>query len=290
MSRSRPRARLVIVPLLLLLAGCPAKTPSTRYGSSSLLPSTSGSPSASPAPSGSYDPEPGGRPQPSDPTRKADPRYPDAGAVGAMAKAYLRSSPADRFVLEIDYIKGSAPTASTISHVEKILKRETEKSSVGVRLDDEIPQSRSTYRIADIEAIERTWRDRHSQDDRATMYMVFLNGDLSGETGTLGVAYRASSAAIFEERIRSAATTLVQPGGIERAVVTHEIGHLLALVNLGYKSAYDHEDAQNPGHSKYRDSVMYWAVEDVSVAALLTGGPPADFDQFDRADLKMLRG
>jgi hypothetical protein len=35
---------------------------------------------------------------------------------------------------------------------------------------------------------------------------------------------------------------------------------------------------------------MYWAIEDMSIATILSGGPPDDFDQYDRADLASLRG
>jgi hypothetical protein len=63
----------------------------------------------------------------------------------------------------------------------------------------------------------------------------------------------------------------------------------MALINFGYHSAYNHEDSSHPHHSNNPNSVMYWAVEDVSVRNILRGGPPADFDDADRADLTMLR-
>ena len=72
-------------------------------------------------------------------------------------------------------------------------------------------------------------------------------------------------------------------------MLTHEVGHLLALVSIGYDSPHDRDDPDSPGHSTERGSVMYAAVEDISVASLLTGGPPDDFDRFDRDDLAGLR-
>ena len=72
-------------------------------------------------------------------------------------------------------------------------------------------------------------------------------------------------------------------------MLTHEIGHLLALVNIGYESAHDHEDPEHRGHSKSRGSVMYWQIEDKGLVALITGGPATDFDDDDRDDLAFLR-
>jgi hypothetical protein len=51
----------------------------------------------------------------------------------------------------------------------------------------------------------------------------------------------------------------------------------------------DREDPEHPGHSRSRESVMYWAVESNLIAELLGAGPPTDFDDADRADLAALR-
>jgi hypothetical protein len=60
-------------------------------------------------------------------------------------------------------------------------------------------------------------------------------------------------------------------------------------VNIGYRSRFNHEDPAHPNHSNNPGSVMYWAVEDISIRNVLRGGPPPDFDDADRADLAMLR-
>ena len=117
-----------------------------------------------------------------------------------------------------------------------------------------------------------------------------MNGDYAGGSGTLGLAFTATAFALFEDQIQQAANVFVSADSIERSVITHEMGHLLGLVNIGYRSHYDHEDPQHPHHSKYQTSVMYWAVEDTSIATILRGGPPDDFDRYDRADLALLRG
>jgi hypothetical protein len=66
-------------------------------------------------------------------------------------------------------------------------------------------------------------------------------------------------------------------------VATHELGHLLGLVDLVLDTG--REDPEHPGHSRSRDSVMFWAVESDLIGSLLGGGPPTVFDAADRADL-----
>ena len=79
----------------------------------------------------------------------------------------------------------------------------------------------------------------------------------------------------------------VSPARLELAVATHEVGHLLGLVDLFLRTG--RADPEHPGHSANPRSVMYWAVESDVVGDLLTGGPPVDFDADDRADLATIR-
>ena len=290
---------LAAIAAAFVFVSCSPAAPPGNTGDESLLPGDE-VPATAPGGPGSSSP-PGARASrpgdgPSTPTTTVvpsgpnAPAYVDAGGVGAMARAYLKASPATRLIVEVDYVAGRAPSPAALDHLAQVLRREARKpDGVSVVRSDEISPTRSRYSFEDIEALEREHRDHRSSGATATMYLLYLNGELADEEGALGVAYRASAAAIFIDRIRSAASTLVQPGAIERAVVVHEAGHLLALLNIGYQSRSDHEDPQNPHHSRYRDSVMYWAVEDISVASLLSGGPPDDFDRFDRDDLELLR-
>jgi len=156
--------------------------------------------------------------------------------------------------------------------------------------DDPIPATKTSYSLHDLVALELRYRRLHSGGSVATIWIVALNGDYAGGSATLGLAFRATAYAMFEDQIQQAANVFVSSNTIERSVITHEMGHLLGLINIGYRSHYDHEDPQHPHHSKYQTSVMYWAIEDMSIATILRGGPPDDFDQYDRADLALLRG
>jgi hypothetical protein len=207
-----------------------------------------------------------------------------------MARSYLRASPASRLVVEVDWVAGREPGATALDHLRRVLADVCDKpGGVIVERGGEIASARSSYGRSDITSLERANRSRRSAGDTATMWVVYLNGSFADDEGALGVAYEASGAAIFRDRIDDATTAIVNAGRIESAVLTHEAGHLLALVNIGYRSRVNHEDPEHPHHSRNRDSVMYWAVEDVSLRTLLAGGPPREFDQDDRADLEALK-
>jgi len=208
-----------------------------------------------------------------------------------MARTFLRASPATSLTLEVDWVSGRDPSSSALDHLSSILHRECDKpAGITIKLSDEIASGRSSWTVEDLLALERRYRSFHSGGTRAAIWMVYVDGSFGPNPNALAVSFTASSAAIFRDRLQDASSSLVSEPSIERSVITHESGHLMALVNIGYHSRYNHEDPQHPHHSNDRNSVMYWAVEDVSIRTILHGGPPDDFDTADRADLAMLRG
>lgn len=208
-----------------------------------------------------------------------------------MAKILLRAAPARRLVIEIDYVSGRRPSTQAVDHLKAILQRELAKpDGIVIDVDSEIANTRESYTLNNLRSLEGQYRGLHSNGDEATIWIAGLNGSYSGGSSTLGLSFGATAFALFEDQIQDAANVFVSASSIERSVITHEMGHLLGLINIGYRSHYDHEDPQHPHHSKYETSVMFWAVEDTSIATILRGGPPDDFDQYDRADLALLRG
>jgi hypothetical protein len=92
---------------------------------------------------------------------------------------------------------------------------------------------------------------------------------------------------VFSDQVAASSTPIVSRSEIEDAVLMHELGHVLGLVDLARNTG--RADPEHPGHSKNQRSVMYWAVESSLIGQVLTGSPPKDFDQQDLADLRALR-
>lgn len=209
----------------------------------------------------------------------------DFGSTGQNAVFYLRARH-PKLVIEINAVSGREPNRSALDLLRVRLSSVVDKpGGIEILPTKTFASNRISYTSQDIKRMEDMHRSKFSSDEAVVIHLFFLNGSFA-ESSALGVAYGASSAAVFVDQIEGASTPAVSREAIENAVLVHEAGHLLGLVNIGYRSPRDHEDPEHPRHSRHRSSVMFWAVESVSVATILSGGPPSDFHPDDRADLE----
>jgi hypothetical protein len=292
-GRRRMPMALAAASALLLLASACGTEPPPPAAPLSAPPADEGSPAASPP----ARPGPGRAtpaPVPARPGSTTAPIVPagpvDGGDPGQNAAAYLQGRVA-KLVVEIDAVEGKGPRPETVDLLRRRLGAVVDKPG-GIRFlpVGSAPAQHGAWSLADLQGAEEASRSTHNTSDTGSLYLLFVDGTPPKE-GAIGVAYSASSAAIFSDQIDDAATLLVTAAEIERADTVHEVGHLLSLVNLGYTSSRPREDADHPGHSDNPGSVMYWAVDNVGVASLLGGRqePPTGFDRDDLADLAAIR-
>jgi hypothetical protein len=223
-------------------------------------------------------------------TTSAPARPVDGGDPGANAAAYLQRR-VPELVVEIDAVPGAAPRPESVDLLRRRLGEVVDKpGGITILPTGSASAGDGAWSFSELQGAEAAHRTTRNSTSGASLYLLFVDGRPPRE-GAIGVAYSASAAAIFSDQIDEAATLLVTAAEIERADVVHEVGHLLSLVNLGYTSSRDHEDADHPGHSDNPASVMYWAVDNVGVATLLGGrpAPPTEFDADDLADLAAIR-
>lgn len=208
----------------------------------------------------------------------------DAGAIGSLGPALLSQSVSEA-VIEIDVGRGASPESGHGEALKAALERFGNKSKIEFRGSDEVPADQS-YTQDNLRQLEADHRSTHSRPGLVSIYILVLPGE-SEDPNALGETFGASSIAIFPDRIGGVLATLNRPR-FEKAVALHELGHLFGLVNITNEGAF-HEDPDHSGHSRNRDSVMYWAVEDVSVANVFRGGPPTDFDRDDQTEMSRIR-
>lgn len=213
----------------------------------------------------------------------------DTAGLGALCRDYLRAD-VPGLVVEVQHEPGARPEQAALDHLSAVLRSVVAKPA-GVRVVvQEIPggdQSRS-WTAEDLRTTAAAHRRHYSTQQELALYVLSVRGSFV-QRESLGVAHRASEFAIFPDRIGPLATLLGGRAALERAVLVHEAGHLLCLVNIGYSSDQGRESAEYPHHSTDKGSVMYWAIENSAVAQLFTGPPPDDFTDADRADLEGLR-
>ena len=277
------RGGAAVVAALTLLVGCRAdRAPTVAEGAA---------PPAAPAPGGSA---PSAPPTTTVVVPGAAPGSAAAGApapssrpgpVGSDARAILGADGTAEIELEILAQSGAEPRAGAVSHVARLLREVSGKpvSTVGAV----VPGGEEQWTAARIAEVADRYGGRASAS-KAVVRLLFVHNSFAGGDDVLGVSVRSDLAAIFTDDVDEAASPLVPPSRIETAVVAHEVGHLLGLVDLVLHTG--RADPEHPGHSVNPRSVMYWALESDLVTDVLTGGPPIELDADDRADLATIRG
>lgn len=211
----------------------------------------------------------------------------DRAGLGAMCRAYLRGD-VPRLVVEIDHQAGAQLSAPAVDHLVATVRGVVDKpGGVALAGGNEIPGDARTWTADQLRATAREHRSQHSSPEQVVVYVLAVRGESSDDA--IGVALNATEMAVFPDEVGGLAALVGGRAALERAVLVHEAGHLLCLLNLGYTSTIDHEDPDHPHHSRDRGSVMYYAVETSAVGQVFNGPPPADFTANDRADLEGLR-
>ena len=207
------------------------------------------------------------------------------GAPGADAPLYLRPAPARALRIQVLAQADAAPQQSTLDALRAVLHDVSGKPVTVV--ETSLAAGTSAWTDASI-ARAAAGRAPQVAADTALLQVLYVSGSYGGDESVLGITVNAGVAAVFSHAVAAASNGLASPSRIERAVSTHELGHLLGLVDLYLHTG--RADPQHPGHSTNPRSVMYWAVESDVIGDLLSGGPPTDFDSADRSDLASIRG
>lgn len=204
--------------------------------------------------------------------------------MGNNALVYLRGA-FPKLAIEINAAGSREPSPEALDRLNQRLASVVDKpGGIEILPVKTFSSTRTEYSLDDVKAVEQLARKEWSTDERVVIHLLYLNGR-PDYGNALGTAYGASSIVIFPDRLENAVTPVVGRATLERAVLVHEVGHLLGLINIGYKSPRDHEDPEHPTHSRSQDSVMFWGIETDAVSSLFPGGPTDDYDADDRADL-----
>jgi hypothetical protein len=210
------------------------------------------------------------------------------GPPGAFARTLLRArGGATGIVLERHAQSGATLSAAAVSHTAQVLGDVSGKA-VDVRAPGTLATDDTDWSADEVRAAaDGAARVAQGSDGRGVLRLLVLRGTFEGSDAVLGVTVRGDVVAVFADSVAGAATPLVSRSQIEDAVLLHEVGHALGLVDLARDTG--RADKEHPGHSTNAASVMYWAVESSLVGQVLNGPPPRDFDARDLADLRALR-
>lgn len=207
------------------------------------------------------------------------------GGVGP--RDYLSSKDYTTWIIEVDSIQGQAPSTGALDLLRSRLEEVADKpGGIEVRQSDTLASRGGVWSTRDILDFDASTKDVRTGGKTVATHLLFLDGRFETDD-VIGVAIGHGTIAIFSQTIQEACGALCLTGtdSVFRAVLVHEFGHAMGLVNNGIPMVDPHEDPDHPGHSSNQASVMYWAVETTNIFNLFRGGPPTTFDGQDKADL-----
>lgn len=208
--------------------------------------------------------------------------------VGAEAFTYLRGD-TPRLVIEVHAAEGHELSPKALAHLQAAAGHVLDKPG-GIEVQTHTFQADDeSYSVEDItELTEQRRETSHTPGETASLFVLVLNGEFV-EGPVVGVAYSGTAFAVFTEQIEQGTPPATDSEPFERAVLVHELGHLLRLLNVGYTSPREREHPEQPHHSAREDSVMHPAVQGTGLIGVLGDGPPDMFDADDLADLEDLK-
>ena len=217
---------------------------------------------------------------------------------------YIRGTVATRLVIELDTVAGEAARAEVAEALGAGLRPLLDKpDGVVVEVDQtDLPAEGAdrVWTFEDLQALADATFEASRPRGTIAMHTLWLDGRYE-RPGVLGVAWGNVHVAIFSDFLDGTCARLL-PGlsevlcaASEEAIWTHEVGHVLGLVNNGLPMVEDHQDPENGAHDADDGCIMYWAYEGESLVTVLRdaimNGDETDlgFDAACLADIAAVR-
>jgi predicted Zn-dependent protease len=207
--------------------------------------------------------------------------------MGASSRELLDDRDYKSLIVEIQYMPGFKPDPKTLDYLRKFLQTYLNKpKGIKIVLMEIDGVENDTLSKDEVLAVEKANRTRFVADDTTAIYLLFTNGIHPGRK-ILGMAYRNTSAVIYGKAIdkhftKSGKLTRAE---LETAVLLHEVGHLMGLVNKGSMPESQHSDPVHQDHCNNKKCLMYFSVETMNLSTILLKGNIPVFDENCIADL-----
>lgn len=207
--------------------------------------------------------------------------------MGASASELLDDKIYKSLIVEIQFVAGFKPEPATVDYLRNFLETYLNKPrGINIILKEIAAIEQNALSKDEVLNIEKEKREWFVQDDKIAIYILFTSGVHPGNK-ILGMAYRNTSAVIYGRAIRkySSMSGRLTHQELETAVLLHEIGHLLGLVNKGSKPRSEHLDSSFHDHCNNRKCLMYHSVETKNLSSILLRGNIPVLDSGCREDL-----
>ena len=213
--------------------------------------------------------------------------------TGSSSNDLLSDKKFSSMIIEVAYVTGFEPSATAINNFVAFLNARTYKPNGISIVKKAIPSTgKATYTIEDIVAIENANRTKFNTSNQIAVWVFFADGKSSLDTSTaviLGTAYWNTSLVIYEHTVQGLSDSPLEPNRslLETTVITHELGHILGLTNLGATLQSNHEDTSHAKHCDVTSCLMYWSSETGhGISNMVSGGTAPQLDPQCIADLR----
>jgi hypothetical protein len=244
----------------------------------------------------------------SDHTSAPKSAYQTGLAAGNSASDLLKNEHFAKVTVEIQSVRGYAPTPEALTHLQNFLQDRLNKPG-GITIvntgtipgkaasttttstsGSALPTTGATastgtasasgpsYASSEIQALAHRYRRQYPRKNQLAVYILFVDGTSADDspasaTKTLGQAAGNTSITIFQGAVRAAAATnpAVQPWVIEATAMEHEFGRLLGLVHAPTSDIAHHEDQKHPGHCSSPTCLMHQGNDTSDFVTALTG-------------------
>lgn len=190
--------------------------------------------------------------------------------------------------VEVDAVEGKAADDAVYDRVEDVLGGLTDEGAfekdVVVFEDDDtgvaaLGEEDTVHTFEELRDAHSDIIDVEGAADEAVMHLFWVDGAYEDDDDgalVLGFAYGGDRIVMLQDNIQRACRDALLPA-IEQAlcerttaaVLVHEMGHLFGLVNNGAEMQRDHQDDEHGAHDSNEECIMFFAVENSSVADLI---------------------
>jgi hypothetical protein len=204
--------------------------------------------------------------------------------LGNSAKQLLSSSPFATLYIDINYMPGHEPDATTLTNLSDFLKNHINKpGGIFVRKNAVAGSGKTQLSLSELVKLEKAHRTTYTYGDVMAVHILITDTDYK-EEDIFAVSYWNTSFCLFGKTI---AENSGGPGQVGRqqlytTLLQHEFGHLMGLVDQGSPMQQLHRDSGNGAHCTNTSCLMYYGIETDAGRA----GTVPVLDAACRADLK----